>query len=183
MLTRTVRIWDLPVRLTHWAFALIIPAMWWTGENGEWGWHFRLGLLLLGLLVFRIIWGFLGTDTARFASFVKGPQAVLAYLRGNHEDGATKGHNPLGALSVLALLAAMLVQVGLGLFSGDPYDGATGPLNALVGVMTADTITELHEAFFYVVDTGLSIGFGAFVEGRGFELEELPEAWSEITRG
>ena len=161
MLTRTVRIWDLPVRLTHWGFALIIPAMWYTGENGEWSWHFRLGLLLLGLLVFRIIWGFLGTETARFASFVKGPKAVLRYLGGNHEDSVTKGHNPLGALSVLALLAAMLVQVGLGLFSGDPYDGATGPLNALVGVMTADTITELHEVFFYVVVALIAVHLAA----------------------
>ena len=163
MVSKPTRIWDFPVRLTHWAFVLIIPAMWFTGEEHMWDWHIRLGLLLLALLVFRIVWGFLGTDTARFASFVKGPQAIVAYLRGSKDESATKGHNPLGALSVLALLGVMLVQVGLGLFSGDPYDGATGPLNGLVGVMTADWITETHEAFFYVVLAMIAVHLAAII--------------------
>ena len=68
----SVRVWDLPVRLTHWSFAFLVPAMWWTAENSEWALHKRFGVTLLGLLVFRILWGFLGTRTARFASFVKG---------------------------------------------------------------------------------------------------------------
>lgn len=163
MSTKPTRIWDLPVRLTHWAFVLIIPAMWLTGEKHMWDWHIRLGLLLLALLVFRIVWGFIGTDTARFARFVKGPQAIAAYLRGERDESASKGHNPLGALSVLGLLGVMLVQVGLGLFAGDPYDGATGPLNALVGVMTADWITETHEVFFYVVLAMIAVHLAAII--------------------
>lgn len=151
MTTRPVRIWDLPVRVTHWSLALLVPAMWITAENHEWGWHTRLGLVVLGLLVFRVVWGFLGTDTARFASFVKGPGRVLAYLRGEYDDKAHKGHSPLGALAVLGLLGTIAAQVGMGLFAGDPYDGATGPLNGLIGVMTAGAITEVHEAFVYVV--------------------------------
>ncbi len=146
---RTVTVWDLPLRLCHWGFAVLIPAMWWTAENSEWAWHKRCGLILLGLLVFRIIWGFIGPRTARFASFVRGPGAVLAYLRGG--GAKTIGHNPLGALSVIALLLAVLAQVGMGLFAGDPFDGATGPLNPLVGVMTADMLTDWHETFFDVV--------------------------------
>ncbi|MEM8724802.1 MAG: cytochrome b/b6 domain-containing protein [Pseudomonadota bacterium] len=146
---RRIAVWDLPLRLCHWGFAVLIPAMWWTAENSEWAWHKRCGLILLGLLLFRIIWGFIGSRTARFASFVRGPGAVLSYLRG----GGAKviGHNPLGALSVMALLLAMLAQVGMGLFAGDPFDGATGPLNSLVGVMTADTLTDWHEMFFDVI--------------------------------
>ncbi|MDJ0642428.1 MAG: cytochrome b/b6 domain-containing protein [Erythrobacter sp.] len=159
---RTVDVWDLPVRLCHWAFALLVPAMWWTAENSEWGWHKRLGLLLLGLLLFRIVWGVVGSPTARFASFVRGPAAILAYLRSG-SNGAI-GHNPLGAVSVVVLLLAMLVQVSLGLFAGDPFDGATGPLNPLVGVLTADMLTDWHETFFdaIVVLIGLHLAAIAY---------------------
>ncbi|MGB3470930.1 MAG: cytochrome b/b6 domain-containing protein, partial [Erythrobacter sp.] len=143
------KVWDLPLRLTHWSFAFLVPAMWWSAENSEWALHKRFGVTLLGLLIFRILWGFLGTKTARFSSFVKGPGSVLDYLRGQYNH--TIGHSPLAALSVLALLGVMLVQVGAGLFAGDPYDGATGPLNPLVGVATADTLTQWHEWFYWVV--------------------------------
>ncbi len=141
--------WDPLLRLTHWSFPLLIPAMWWTAENSKWALHKRLGLVLLGVLVFRVMWGFLGPDTARFASFVKRPGAVMAYLRGG--GGHTIGHSPVGGWSTLVLIGAMLLQVSMGLFAGDPYDGMTGPLNGLVGVVVADTLTELHETFFWVV--------------------------------
>ena len=147
-----VRVWDPLLRLVHWSFPLLIAAMWWTAENSKWALHRRIGLALLGILVFRILWGFLGPETARFAQFVKGPGKVIAYLRGRPEGaGPPIGHSPLGGWSTLVLLGAMLAQVGMGLFAGDPYDGMTGPLNAAVGVMTADTLTELHETFFWVV--------------------------------
>lgn len=151
-LSPDVRVWDLLLRLTHWSFPLLIPMMWWTAENSKWALHRRTGLVLLGLLVFRILWGVLGPETARFSSFVKGPAEVLAYLRGQIAGTATRiGHSPLGGWSTMVLLAAMLLQVSMGLFAGDPYDGMTGPLNPLVGVLTADTITELHETFFWVI--------------------------------
>lgn len=145
----SIRVWDLPLRLTHWSFALLMPALWWSAENSQWALHKRFGVTLLGLLLFRILWGFLGTRTARFASFVKGPGAVVAYLTGKAVDKV--GHNPLGALSVVGLIAVMSVQVSAGLFAGDPYDGATGPLNALVKVSTAAALTEWHEWFYWVV--------------------------------
>lgn len=151
MTTRQVRIWDWPVRLVHWSLVVLVPAMWITAENSEWGWHTQLGHVLLAMLTFRVLWGFIGTDTARFARFVRGPGKVLAYMRGGYDYKANKGHNPLGALAVLALLGIVAAQVGMGLFAGDPYDGATGPLNSLVGVMTADAITETHEWFVYVI--------------------------------
>jgi cytochrome b len=149
--TRAVKVWDGPVRLTHWSFALLLPAMWVTADNSQWGWHMRLGHVLLALIVFRVLWGFVGTDTARFGSFVKGPGAVLGYLRGEFPHKEHKGHTPLGALAVLALLGFALAQISMGLFAGDPFDGATGPLNPLVGVATADFLTDTHEWFYWVV--------------------------------
>lgn len=149
--THAVSAWDWPVRLCHWSFALLVPAMWYTAENSIWGWHLRLGHALLAVLIFRIIWGFVGTRTARFASFVKGPGAVLGYLRGHWDARRNIGHSPLGALSVLALLGVMLAQVSMGLFAGDPFDGATGPLNGLVSISTADFLTDTHEWFYWVV--------------------------------
>jgi cytochrome b len=151
METRPVKVWDWPVRVVHWSFVLLLPAMYITAENNAMGWHMRLGHALLALLIFRVIWGFVGTDTARFCSFVKGPAAVLAYLRGGYDHRREIGHSPLGALAVLALLGLTFTQVAMGLFAGDPYDGATGPLNALVSVGTADWLTETHEWFVYVV--------------------------------
>lgn len=163
-LARDVRVWDPLLRLTHWSFALLVPAMWWTAENSKWALHRRLGLVLLGLLAFRILWGFMGPETARFASFVKGPRIVIAYLRGALPEAARQiGHSPLAGWSTLALIGAMLAQVSMGLFSGDPYDGMTGPLNPLVGVLVADRITELHETFFWVVVGLVALHLSAIV--------------------
>ncbi|KWV93378.1 cytochrome b/b6 domain-containing protein [Erythrobacter sp. YT30] len=149
--THQVSIWDWPVRLCHWSFAVLVPAMWWTAENSEWGWHLRLGHVLLALVLFRIIWGFVGSRTARFSQFVKGPSALIDYLRGRWDSKRQIGHSPLGALSVLALLGLMFAQVIMGLFAGDPYDGATGPLNGFVSIGTADFLTDTHEWFWWVV--------------------------------
>jgi cytochrome b len=167
-----IRVWDPLLRITHWSFVLIVPAMWWTAENSKWALHKRLGLVLLGLLAFRLLWGFMGPETARFARFVKGPGEVIAYLRGSLPQAAQRiGHSPIGGWSTLALLGALLFQVSLGLFAGDPYDGMTGPLNPLAGAALADTITEVHETFFWVI-AGLialhlaAIAFYASVKGQ-----------------
>lgn len=166
-----VRVWDPLLRLTHWSFPLLIPALWWTAENHKWVLHKRIGLVLLGLLAFRIVWGFLGPATARFSQFVRGPGQVLAYLRTGRSDGVI-GHSPLGGWSTLVLLGAMLLQASLGLFAGDPFDGTTGPLNALIGVELADTVTELHEAFFWVIVGLIALHLAAitFYAVRGDDL-------------
>ena len=102
--TRKILIWDLPTRLFHWLLVLAIVALVVTGKaGGSWmEWHGRLGLLVLGLLVFRLLWGVMGSTYARFAGFFPTPAKVAAYLRGQWH---APGHNPLGACSVLALLA------------------------------------------------------------------------------
>jgi cytochrome b len=168
---RDVSVWDPLLRLSHWSFPLLVPALWWTAENSKWALHKRLGLVLLGVLVFRVVWGFVGPETARFSHFVKGPGAVLAYLRSG-AGGPAIGHSPLGGWSTLALIGAMLVQVSLGLFAGDPFDGMTGPLNPLVGVALADTITEIHETFFWVIAAlvGLHLAAITFYAVRGDDL-------------
>ena len=162
---KTLAVWDLPVRLVHWGVAVIVPAMWWTAENGEMRWHMRLGLVLLALLLFRIVWGFVGTRTARFGTFLSSPTSAVRYLLGrNDPPWQGLGHNPAGAWSVVGLLSVMSLQVTTGLFAGDPYDGATGPLNHLVGVLRADQLTDWHEWLFdgLVVLIGLHLAAIAF---------------------
>ena len=109
-------VWDLPVRLVHWLLAVLIAFSWWTVHNHHTDWHIWSGCAILTLLLFRLLWGFVGSSTARFASFVRGPRAVADYLRGSWTG---IGHNPLGALSVIALLVAVAVQVSLGLVAED----------------------------------------------------------------
>ena len=100
------------------------------------------------MLVFRLLWGLFGSSTARFSSFLRGPAAVGRYLRG---DWSGIGHTPLGALAVLALFAAVAIQVGLGLFNEDEDGLYAGPLAGLVDIDTGDKIRELHEAWFNVL--------------------------------
>lgn len=159
-----VRIWDLPVRIIHWSFVVLIPSLWWTAENHEMGWHIRLGIALLALLTFRILWGFFGSSTARFAQFVRGPRAVLDYfasLKGSAAHAPAIGHNPAGGWSVLALLGLMTLQVALGLFAGDPDDGTTGPLNHLVSFSTYDLATEAHEVVFNLIVAVIALHLAA----------------------
>ncbi len=139
-----MRVWDLPTRLFHWSLAsLAVFSVVTAKAGGNWlQWHFWSGYALLALLLFRVLWGVAGDRYARFAQFVRGPSAVLAYLRGRADGGA--GHNPLGALSVLAILAALLLQAGTGLFANDAIF-SEGPLAKLVSQATSDRSTAIHK--------------------------------------
>ena len=144
-----VRIWDLPIRIFHWLLVLLMPILWWTAEEEMLVEHRIAGYAMLGLLVFRLLWGLIGSSTARFSGFVRGPRAVIAYLSGR--AGHAVGHNPLGALSVMALLALLSLEVGLGLFATDEDGIAPGPLSHLVSIDAAEEIAELHEDLFDVL--------------------------------
>lgn len=135
-------VWDLPLRATHWALVLCVAGSWATHYAGAgWSqWHARCGYAVLVLVVFRVLWGFVGTRHARFASFLRGPGAVLAYLRGGR---AGAGHNPLGALSVLALLALLLLQAATGLFANDEI-AFTGPFYGWAQGDWSGRLTSLH---------------------------------------
>jgi cytochrome b len=141
-----VAVWDLPTRLFHWALVLLIAAAWWTAEEEMHEWHERTGLAVLGLIVFRLVWGVIGSSTARFSSFVMGPRGIVGYLRGRTAN--VLGHNPLGALSVLALLAVVSVQVGLGLFASDEDGLLSGPLSHWISDDAAEEVTDLHADLF-----------------------------------
>ncbi|HEY6047996.1 MAG TPA: cytochrome b/b6 domain-containing protein [Sphingomicrobium sp.] len=142
------RVWDLPTRLVHWLLATLIVFSWWTVHHDHVDWHIWSGCAILTLLIFRLLWGFVGSSTARFSSFVRGPRTIAAYLRGGWSG---IGHNPLGALSVLALFGALGVQVGLGLISQDEDGIYLGPLAKLVSSDTSDTARGIHELWFDVI--------------------------------
>lgn len=145
-------VWDLPVRLVHWALVGLVACQWWTAENNMMGLHRQTGMAVLALIVFRIYWGFAGTPTARFAQFVKGPGAILRYLKTLRRPyRPTFGHNPVGALSVVAMLAALSVQVGSGLFAVDVDGIESGPLSHLVSFDAGRQLAEIHDASFNVL--------------------------------
>ena len=144
MATIQIRIWDLPTRLFHWALvACMVGSLVSVNLGGNaMGWHFRFGYAILALLLFRLIWGFVGPRHARFADFPPNPAAAWRYLKGKHEHVA--GHSPLGALSVYAMLLSLAVQAGTGLFANDAimWDG---PLRNLVTNETSDRLTAIHQ--------------------------------------
>ena len=107
-------------------------------------WHGRLGYAVLTLLLFRLVWGFVGGRWSRFGSFVVSPKTTFAYLRGQTTPERSVGHNPLGAWSVLALLLVLFAQVGSGLFADDEI-AFTGPLAGLVSGDWVSTLTRYHK--------------------------------------
>jgi cytochrome b len=141
-----VHVWDVPTRAVHWLFLVGVCLSWWTAETGRLEWHRWSGYAVLGLLLFRVYWGFAGSSTARFSQFVRGPRAIGAYLKGQWPVAA--GHNPLGALSVLALLGLLLLQIGLGLFAVDVDGIESGPLSEYVSFATGRRCAEWHEVVF-----------------------------------
>lgn len=141
-------VWDLPVRLVHWTLAGLIAFSWWSVHYDHVAWHIWSGCAVLTLLIFRLLWGFVGSSTARFSGFVRGPRAVGDYLRGRWSG---IGHTPLGGLSVLALFGVLAIQVGLGLISEDEDGIYTGPLSGLVSIGTSDKARDLHELWFNVI--------------------------------
>ncbi len=142
------RVWDVPIRLAHWLLAGLIGFSWWSAETGRLSLHIWSGCGILTVLIFRLLWGFAGSSTARFSSFVRGPRAVRDYLHGRWHG---IGHTPLGALSILALLGAVAIQVGLGLFAQDEDGIYAGPLYRFVSSDTSDSIRDIHEIWFNVV--------------------------------
>ncbi len=150
---RRVRVWDIPTRVFHWALVACFAILWWSAEEREMGLHRITGVTLLGLLVFRIYWGFAGPATARFNRFLKGPATTLAYVRSlfsRNYKGAF-GHNPLGGWSVAAILLAAVLQVGLGLFAVDVDGFESGPLSHLVSFDMGREIADLHETVFEIL--------------------------------
>src|ERR1035437_1681878 len=138
-----IKLWGLPTRLFHWLLVILIVAAYITAKIGgnAMDWHGRIGLAILGLMTFRLVWGFVGSHHSRFASFLPTPASVLAYLRGRWHG---IGHNPLGAFSVFALLALIGLQLATGLFANDDI-AFQGPLFNLISKELSDKLSGIHK--------------------------------------
>jgi len=138
----TIHIWDLPLRLFHWLLAVSVTAAYVTAKIGGdlMDWHGRLGIFILGLLIFRIVWGFIGSASARFVTFFPTYARISAYLKGRWQG---LGHNPLGGLFTIVVLTTLLVQVGTGLFANDDI-AFEGPLFDLIDKTFSDRMTGWH---------------------------------------
>lgn len=160
---RTVHVWDLPLRVFHWSLLVLVVGSAVTGlAGGNWmTWHGRLGVALTGLLAFRLAWGLVGSTHSRFASFVRGPVAVVAYLRGEWRAPPV-GHSPLGALAVLALLAMLGFQIATGLVANDDI-AFNGPLYALVSKETSDWSASLHRRSIWLFGALIALHLAAIV--------------------
>jgi cytochrome b len=155
-------VWDIPVRVFHWALVLLIAFSWLSGEMDWMDWHLYSGYAVLALVLFRVLWGFVGSTHARFGDFLYGPGAVIAYIRTLPSRTAAKfaGHNPLGGLSVVLILLCVLVQTGTGLFANDDIL-TEGPLYKHVSKELSDWLTTIHKYNFNVLLTLIGVHIGA----------------------
>lgn len=151
---RKVRVWDLPTRLFHWSLLALVVVAWLTGEEeGAAVIHRMAGEAVAGLLVFRVVWGFIGGEHARFADFAAGPDAIIAHVRDLLGKSPTRhlGHNPLGGVAVFLLLLNLAVIVATGLFSGGEHNA--GPFAGLWG----NNLSEVHEVAFRVLQALVAV--------------------------
>ena len=148
---KTILVWDGFVRSFHWLQFICLAGLWYTGENGLLNWHFLIGYILLGLLLTRIIWGFTGSDTAKFKHFIRMPISVVRYLKGNTKQEQNRiGHNPAGGYMVLALLTLILTQLMTGLFATDDVF-TEGPLINLISYDLSLLLTKIHHINFNII--------------------------------
>ena len=185
MSTKRIRLWDLPTRLFHWLLVLAIAASIISGQLGGnlIDWHGKIGLFIVGLIVFRLVWGLVGSTYARFAHFFPTPAKVKAYLRGEWRG---LGHNPLGAFSVFGLIGLVGFQVVSGLFSNDDI-AFVGPLFDLVSKDLSNQLTGLHKLstnlLYLLIGLHLAaIGFYAHVKKDNL-VKPMVRGWKETDEG
>jgi len=148
-----VRIWDLPIRLFHWLLVIGIAAAWYTADNGFMAAHAMIGKAMLSLLLFRLLWGVYGSETARFSRFLAGPKAVASHVRAlaSPDYHPHAGHNPAGGWMVLAMLGALALQGMMGLFGKDDIGLFYGPLAGFVSDDMSETVARWHHDWFDVI--------------------------------
>ncbi len=148
MATDSIRVWDLPTRLFHWFLVVAVIGSVTTAQIGgnAMVWHFRCGFAIASLLLFRLVWGFVGGRWSRFASFIYSPGTVVRYLKGQARPEHRVGHNPLGAASVFAMLAVLIAQVSTGVVSDDEI-AAVGPFAQFVSNATVSWATTYHKGW------------------------------------
>ena len=162
-----VPVWDLPVRVFHWGTAALIPVLW-ASERWNWlGVHVWAGIALLALVLFRLMWGVVGSDTARFARFLRGPRPALAHLRGmfRHEPDHAIGHNPAGGWMVALLLLLVTAECLIGVFVNNDVADA-GPLTELAPTWLLNLATDLHWWLFQVLLGAIALHLAAVLAYR-----------------
>jgi len=144
-------VWGLPIRIFHWVLVLLVCISLYTGLSGgfiEMDYHMLSGYGVLTLILFRFVWGLTAKGNARFSNFIFGPATISRFIKGNHKSKS--GHNPLGALSVVAMLVALLLQASTGLFANDDVL-LEGPLAHLVSYDTSRALTAIHKLNMWFV--------------------------------
>ncbi|MGL5392929.1 MAG: cytochrome b/b6 domain-containing protein [Shewanella sp.] len=151
-----IKVWDLPIRIFHWTMVMLMALLWWSAEAGEMQWHQIFAYTLLVLIGFRLIWGVVGSDTAKFSHFVHRPNVVVNYLKDMRAAGiqVVPGHNPLGGYMVVVLIAMVSLQLLTGLFATDEIF-TEGPLFSYVSSSTSAALTTIHKLNFNLI-LGLS---------------------------
>ncbi|RDD68526.1 cytochrome b/b6 domain-containing protein [Paracoccus versutus] len=188
--THVVRLWDLPLRIFHWALAVCVAGAWGLGKFGPdvMTLHFLFGYAVIGLLAFRLLWGFVGPRPARFRSCLHGPGAVLAYLRQlpARQPSFWPGHNPLGGLFVILLLAVLAVQVAAGLVANPQDYVNTGPLAGAVSARISRLGLALHDLLGKLVLPMVLLHVAAVLFYRLWKRENLIRpmitGWKRIRR-
>jgi cytochrome b len=182
--THRIQLWDLPIRIFHWSLLAAITTAIVTGKlGGEWmPLHGKAGIAIVGLLSFRIVWGLIGSGTARFAHFLPSPTSLLDYLRGRWRG---LGHNPLGALSVVALLGLIGVQAGTGLFTNDDI-AFTGPLAVLASADLSLWLTGWHRqlvnGLFVLIGLHLTAIFFHVKFKKDNIVKPMVTGWKEVAK-
>ena len=180
-----IRLWDLPVRVFHWSLVLAVATAVVTGKlGGSWmDLHGKAGLGIVGLVVFRLVWGLIGSTHARFVHFVPTPGRLWAHLRGRWRG---TGHNPLGALSVFALLALLAAQAATGLFGNDDI-AFSGPLFGLVDEALASRLTGIHKQLANVLLVLLALHVAAIAFYLWLKKDNLVKpmvtGWKDVEAG
>ena len=147
-----MRVWDAPTRLFHWAVVLLIATSYVSAQLDQMQIHYLSGYAMLTLLLFRLVWGLVGSETSRFRQFMRSPVAGFAHLAqfGKREPDREIGHNAAGGWMVLLMLLALAVQAGTGLFAGDPIEGG-GPFIDQIAGSTQKLLNRVHSLDFNII--------------------------------
>ena len=169
---KIIRVWDLPIRVFHGLLVLCITGSIVSVNLGgnAMQWHAYFGYSVLTLLIFRMTWGFVGSTHARFVSFFPSPKNILHYLQG--KSPRALGHNPLGALSVFALLLVLSIQALTGLFVDDEI-AFQGPFAKYVSNSTVSLLSEIHEWNHWLIYALITIHIAAIIYYQKFKGEDL----------
>jgi cytochrome b len=157
-----MRVWDAPTRLFHWALVALVAVSYLSAEFGSMRVHLVCGFAVLALLIFRLAWGFVGSETARFRQFLVRPSRAIMHLARFRESGPDTevGHNPAGGWMVVVLLTLLAVQVGAGLCAAGRRSDPThtvGPLAPYIGEHAAAVARTVHNANFNLLVAAIGL--------------------------